>query len=66
MDRDQNKTFMRKQFKIKKRSCIACKPHKMGWSSRWNDKEKEKMIREDKEMHNYSNFYNRRVLYEKR
>jgi len=30
---------MRKRFKIKKRSCSLCKPNKMGWASRWNNKE---------------------------
>lgn len=26
---------MRKQFKIKRRCCALCKPHKRGWASRW-------------------------------
>jgi hypothetical protein len=26
---------MRKQYKLKKRSCKMCKPHKMGWDKRW-------------------------------
>lgn len=30
---------MRKQFKIKKRSCALCKPNKIGWAKRWKDKE---------------------------
>ncbi|MDP2967336.1 MAG: hypothetical protein Q8N87_02930 [bacterium] len=30
---------MRKRFKNKKRSCALCKPHKMGWVSRWKAKE---------------------------
>ena len=30
---------MRKTFKLKKRSCALCKPHKMGWASRWNYRE---------------------------
>lgn len=34
---------MRKQYKVKKRSCAMCKPHKMGWSNRWKIKEKQKL-----------------------
>jgi hypothetical protein len=30
---------MRKRFKIKKRSCPLCKPQKMGWANRWDNKE---------------------------
>jgi hypothetical protein len=26
---------MRKQLKVKRRSCKMCKPHKMGWERRW-------------------------------
>lgn len=26
---------MRKHHKVKKRSCPMCKPHKMGWETRW-------------------------------
>ena len=29
---------MRKVFKLKKRSCALCKPHKMGWAKRWTEK----------------------------
>lgn len=32
---------MRKQYKIKKRSCALCKPHKMGWDKRWKPKERQ-------------------------
>ena len=57
---------MRKQFKIKKRSCAFCKPHKVGWDNRWKSKEKERMIREEKEIYNYSNFYRKKTLQERR
>ena len=30
----------RKQTKLKRRSCAMCKPHKMGWATRWTAKEK--------------------------
>jgi len=30
---------MRKQLKIKRRSCALCKPHKMGWERRWTSGE---------------------------
>ena len=30
---------MRKRLKQKKRSCVLCKPNKMGWANRWNIKE---------------------------
>ena len=30
---------MRKQFKQKKHSCGLCKPHKVGWCSRWKAKD---------------------------
>ena len=34
---------MRKRFKLKKRSCPICKPYKMGWIKRWNNKELAKI-----------------------
>jgi hypothetical protein len=34
---------MRKRFKIKKRSCPMCKPNKMWWAKRWNNKELSKI-----------------------
>jgi hypothetical protein len=40
---------MRKQHKIKKRSCSMCKPHKMGWANRWKPKEQEALKRFEKE-----------------
>jgi hypothetical protein len=45
---------LRKNYKIKRRSCALCKPHKMGWSKRWSIRElvglrrAEKDIREGK------------------
>lgn len=30
---------MRKSYKQKRRSCGLCKPHKVGWDSRWTAKE---------------------------
>ena len=36
---------MRKQLKLKKRSCKMCKPHKMGWDNRWKPKERDALKR---------------------
>ncbi len=30
---------MRKNYKQKRQSCGLCKPHKVGWDSRWTSKE---------------------------
>lgn len=30
---------MRKNYRRKRRSCALCKPHKVGWDSRWTAKE---------------------------
>ncbi|MCS6286579.1 MAG: hypothetical protein H8K08_14230 [Nitrospira sp.] len=30
---------MRKNYRQKRRSCALCKPHKVGWASRWTAKE---------------------------
>lgn len=30
----------RKQFKLKRRSCALCKPHKMGWEPRLKSKQR--------------------------
>lgn len=30
---------MRKNYKQKRRSCALCKPHKVGWDTRWTAKE---------------------------
>jgi hypothetical protein len=35
---------MRKQFKIKRRSCALCKPHKHGWASRWKPRERQALL----------------------
>lgn len=40
---------MRKHLKRKNRSCALCKPHKMGWSSRWKPKELQKLKEFEKE-----------------
>lgn len=34
---------MRKQYKVKKRSCALCKPHKKGWDNRWKEDEKQEI-----------------------
>ena len=44
---------MRKQYKNKKRSCAMCKPHKRKWDNRWKVKEKDEMIRFEKEALEY-------------
>lgn len=40
---------MRKQYKMKKRSCPMCKPHKMGWEKRWyvSDQVKQQAAQEE-------------------
>ena len=40
---------MRKAYKVKKRSCPLCKPHKMGHANRWKTKEAEELRRSEKE-----------------
>jgi hypothetical protein len=40
---------MRKRFKVKKHSCALCKPYKMGWDSRWNDRELKSLKEFEKE-----------------
>jgi hypothetical protein len=30
----------RKQFKIKRHSCALCKPNKVGWAPRFNERER--------------------------
>lgn len=40
---------MRKAYKVKRRSCAMCKPHKMGWEDRWKPKDKEIIKRSEKE-----------------
>jgi len=43
---------MRKRYKLKKRSCPLCKPNKMGWDSRWKNRERDALARAEKEMRN--------------
>jgi hypothetical protein len=31
------------KYKHKRRSCMMCKPYKMGWGNRWKTKMKEKL-----------------------
>lgn len=33
------RTAVRKNYKQKRRSCALCKPHQVGWDSRWTAKE---------------------------
>ncbi|MBI5636580.1 MAG: hypothetical protein HZA03_01280 [Nitrospinae bacterium] len=44
---------MRKNMKLKKRSCPLCKPHKMGWENRWKAKEQGRMKADATEMRKY-------------
>jgi hypothetical protein len=41
---------MRKQYKIKHRSCGLCKPHKRGLAHRWKPHAQQAMREADKEM----------------
>lgn len=45
---------MRKRFRIKKHSCGLCKPHKIGWSNRWNYEEFTKMKEFEKEKRRFA------------
>jgi hypothetical protein len=40
---------MRKQLKMKRRSCAMCKPHKMGWERRWTPREVADLRRFERE-----------------
>jgi hypothetical protein len=40
---------MRKQLKIKRRSCNLCKPHKMGWARRWTSRDAAGLRRFERE-----------------
>lgn len=40
---------MRKHFKLKARSCMMCKPHKMHRAVRWKPKELQELKRWEKE-----------------
>ncbi|WP_170161082.1 hypothetical protein [Methylocaldum marinum] len=41
---------MRKRYKLKRRSCGLCKPHKRGWDNRWKAKDQLLMERAEKEI----------------
>jgi hypothetical protein len=41
---------MRKQYRIKRRSCAMCKPNKMGWANRFTSKEQGLQKVHDKEI----------------
>lgn len=41
---------MRKNLKLKRRCCPVCYPHKRGYCSRWKDKEREQMVRIEKQL----------------
>jgi len=44
---------MRKQTKLKLRSCALCKPHKMKWTNRWKPKEQSLSKAHNKEIHKF-------------
>jgi hypothetical protein len=44
--------IMRKMYKLKKRSCSMCKPHKMGWACRWKARDYDKLVQDEKEIKN--------------
>lgn len=46
---------MRKQYKLKKRSCPMCKPHKMGWDKRFEPKDLDRLKRDVAEMRQFCN-----------
>lgn len=48
---------MRKQYKVKKRSCTLCKPHKMGWDNRWKVKDLSDLIESQKEIYEEINYF---------
>lgn len=41
---------MRKRYKLKKRSCTTCKPHKMNGANRWKVKELDFIKRSEREI----------------
>ncbi len=41
---------MRKQFKIKRRSCALCKPHKRGWAARWPARQRQALQQAEQEI----------------
>ncbi len=46
---------MRKQYKLKKRSCAMRKPHKMGWENRWSFRDKVRNIATQQELKDVQN-----------
>ena len=46
---------MRKQYKLKKRSCPMCKPHKMGWEKRWGIRDMVRMASAQQEEQDVEN-----------
>jgi hypothetical protein len=57
---------MRKQYKIKKRSCGLCKPHKKGWTNRWKIKDVNEMIESQKEIDYEKDDYRKEIEIEKK
>lgn len=41
---------MRKRYKLKRRSCALCKPHKRGWDHRWKAKEQQRLETAEREI----------------
>lgn len=48
--RQRPETVMRKRYKLKRRSCALCKPHKRGWDQRWTAKEGQRLENAEREM----------------
>ena len=44
---------MRKRYKIKKRSCGVCKPHKKGGAPRWDNRELVRLKEYERERQSY-------------
>ena len=40
---------MRKRYKIKRKSCALCKPHKRGFAVRWRARELAEIVRAESE-----------------
>lgn len=41
---------MRKRFRRKLRSCAMCKPHKIGWESRWSPSEAARLRDDERQI----------------
>jgi len=41
---------VRKRYKLKRRCCALCKPHKRGWDRRWNAKEQQRLQTAERDM----------------